>query len=287
MIPCKIPNSSYHNITNEKSIMKLLKSYLTTGLTLGLLQFASGQEEPKQPEEKSERQIKIEKLSLKFSNLPKAQRIAYYKGLAEAQRLFSKNRTFETLMAFYKIEKIFKNDPVALNILGAVHVEFRDFDYARKVFNKAVEIAGENPKILFNIAEIEFCSNNWQVCIEKFDVLIKKIDDPKSNLVHLMEFKRQLCYLALANESKGNPAKKEAYYNKAKEISSMFNYMIDSPFAYYSQASLAYYHEERLLASEWIICGKKIFGESITFTWDDTLIEFGYITSHYGLHFSK
>mgnify|MGYP000100207594 FL=1 len=267
--------------------MKLLKPFLTAGLTLSLLQFSAGQDEPEKPREKTDVEIKRDKLNEAFSNLPEEKRTAYLKGRQEAQRLFSKKRTFETLMTIYEIEEIFPNDPAVLNLIGAVHVEFRDFDYARLIFDRAVELAGEDPKILFNVAEIEFCSNNWETCIQKFDYLIKKIDNPDSDFVNIMELKRLLCFLALANENKDNAQKRAEYLNKAKEIAKLHDYMDDTPFSYYANASLAYFEEDKILASEWVMRGKKVFGPANTLSWDDTLVEFGYIESHYGLHFSK
>jgi len=42
-------------------------------------------------------------------------------------------------------------------------------------------------------------------------------------------------------------------------------------------------------AAIWIMSAKKVFGnsQSTTTSWDDTLVEFGYIESHYGKHYKS
>jgi len=255
-------------------------------------------------------QKKAKALNEKFGNLPKEDRIKYLQLRAKAHQLFSKKRTFEALIVIYDMRMIFKDDPAVLNLLGAISVEFRDFKYARSVFREAIELSGEDPKLLFNMAELAFCDNDWKTCLKEMDYIIKKLGDTEkkakeaaiaaglepskgtytdSDFVRIMIFKQMLCHLALAQD-KGQPdAERVAHEEQAIEIAGRFDYMVDSPYHYYAQAALAYHRDEKTDAAIWIMSGKKVFSnnQAATTSWDDTLVEFGYIESHYGRHFKE
>jgi tetratricopeptide (TPR) repeat protein len=129
-------------------------------------------------------------LNTRFSNLPLEKRQKYLELRAEAHRFFSNKRTFETLMAIHEMRTIFDGDPLALNLHGAIYVEFRDFKKAREIFTNAIEIAGEDPKILFNLAELEFCDSQWSNSIEKFSKLLIQMEgQPVTDFMRLIEFK--------------------------------------------------------------------------------------------------
>jgi hypothetical protein len=57
----------------------------------------------------------------------------------------------------------------------------------------------------------------------------------------------------------------------------------DSPFYYYAQAALAYESKNTLKAEEWLAIASRVFRNPAALaSWQDTLIEFGYIKSFYG-----
>lgn len=240
----------------------------------------------------AERANKANILNKRFSNLPAEKRRKYLKLRADAHRYFRNKRTFETLMAVYEMKDIFEDDPVAYNLLGAVYVEFRDFSKAREIFRKAVDLAGDDPKVLFNLAELEFCDNQWESSIQHFKILLKNIDSQSdTEFSRLIEFKILLCKLALSkaeNETVSDNKKKE-YLSEAKQLASKYSYLIDSPFYYYANAALSFYEGNRDLASKYLITAKKVFSNRLDLvtSWDDTIVEFGYIEAHYGKHFSE
>lgn len=231
-------------------------------------------------------------LNNRFSNLPEQERRKYLTIRADAHRFFSNKRTFETLMALHEMRAIFEGDPVAYNLLGAIYVEFRDFPKARQTFIKAVDMAGEDPKVLFNLAELEFCDNQWASSIEHFQTLLKKIESQSdTDFARLVEFKIMLCKLALSksdDKSVTDDQKKE-YLAEAKQLAHKYTYLLDSPYYYYANAALDFYEEDRSTASSWIITAKKVFSNNpgLVTSWDDTMVEFGYIEAHYGKHYSE
>jgi len=195
-------------------------------------------------------------------------------------------------MALYKMRSIFEGDPVAYNLLGAIHVEFRDFSSARKLFTKAVKMAGEDPKVLFNLAELEFCDNQWESSIEHFTILLDKIkSQADTDFARLVEFKILLCQLALSKSDSKNVTEdqKKEYLAKAKQSVHKYSYLLDSPYFYYANAALAFYEGRESEASIWIVTAKKVFNNNsaLITSWDDTLVEFGYIQAHYGKHYSE
>ena len=230
-------------------------------------------------------------LNTRFSNLPLEQRQRYLELRAEAHRFFSNKRTFETLMALHEMRTIFDGDPLALNLLGAIYVEFRDFPKAREIFTNAIEIAGEDPKILFNLAELEFCDNRWSVSIERFSKLLIKIEGQSdTDFSRLIEFKIMLSYLALSqsDDTDVTEEKKKEYLAAANKFVNKYSYLVDSPFYYYSNAAMAFYKDDKTAGSNWIMTAKRVYLNTpgILTSWDDTMVEFGYIEAHYGKHHS-
>lgn len=251
----------------------------------------TAQNEVKVPEEK-QKVTKASILNTRFSNLPLEKRREYLTLRANAHRYFSNKRTFETLMAIHEMRNIFEGDPIAYNLMGAIYVEFRDFDKAREIFSKAVDMAGEDPKILFNLAELEFCDNQWVSSINHFESLLKKIEaQSDTDFARLVEFKILLCKLALskADNKVVTDDKKKEYFAQAKQLANKYTYLLDSPYYYYANAALAFYEDDKATASNWIITAKKVFSNnpSLVTSWDDTMVEFGYIEAHYGKHYSK
>ncbi|MFT5906309.1 MAG: tetratricopeptide (TPR) repeat protein [Cryomorphaceae bacterium] len=268
-----------------KNLLITLLISIFTSLTV------TAQNEVKVPEEK-QKVTKASILNTRFSNLPLEKRREYLTLRANAHRYFSNKRTFETLMAVHQMRHIFEGDPIAYNLMGAVYVEFRDFDKAREIFSKAVDMAGEDPKILFNLAELEFCDNQWVSSINHFESLLKKIETQSdTDFSRLVEFKILLCKLALskANNKDVTDDKKNEYFAQAKQLANKYTYLLDSPYYYYANAALAFYEDDKATASNWIITAKKVFSNNpnLVTSWDDTMVEFGYIEAHYGKHYSK
>ena len=245
----------------------------------------------KQEKLKAAREIIQEKkneLNATFSNLPLDSRIKYLKLRSEAGRLFNKKRTFEALLIIYKMQEIFKGDPSTINLLGAIHVEFRNFEYANTLFNQALKLAGEDPKILFNIAELEFCSNNWDECLKKLKYVGEQFGDAETNFTRLILFKQLLSHFGIAEQNVANADTRSKHEKIAFELVKKYDHTVDSPYHYYAQAALAYYNNNPKLGAKWLTSARKIYQRGgLSASWDDTMIEFGYIKSHYGKSYKE
>ncbi|MEZ7956146.1 MAG: hypothetical protein QMC23_00705 [Rubritalea sp.] len=264
-------------------------------ITLLITAFTSltvkAQNEAEAPED-NQNVAKTKILNTRFSNLPEEQRRKYLTTRADAHRFFSNKRTFETLMAVFEMRTIFEGDPVAYNLLGGIYVEFRDFAKAREVFSKALDMAGEDPKILFNLAELEFCDNQWISSINHFESLLKKIaSQSDSEFARLVEFKIMLCKLALSKTDNKNVTddQKKEYLAQAKQLAHKYTYLLDSPYYYYANSALAFYDGDKSTASKWIITARKVYSSNLSSvtSWDDAMVEFGCIEAHYGKHYTE
>lgn len=207
----------------------------------------------------------------KLENLSPEDKKAYAKALGEGSRLFNQKRIFEALNSVYDAEKIFAQNPAALNLKGACYVEFRDFQRARASFDEAITLAPKNPNVLFNLVEMDFVTRQWEACQKRVLELLPLI--PKDNIpMHrLLEFKMMLTYLKTDQE------------DKARELAGKHDFLDDNPYYYYAQAAIAYHDGESEKADSWIGSARRVFKNAATLApWQDTLIEFGYIKSFYG-----
>lgn len=230
---------------------------------------------------------KVAMLNSRFSNLPLEKRKKYLELKNDANRYFSNKRTFETLMTLHEMKTIFADDPSAYNLLGAIYVEFRDFKKAREIFQQAIDLAGNDPSMLFNLAELEFCDKQWHASLALFSTLLKEMKGQTgSDLAKISELKILLSYLALSktDDSAVTDEQKKDHLAQANKMRDKYGYLIDSPYYYYANAALEFYKDDRAAGSNWILTAKRVYVNSpgLLTSWDDTLIEFGYIDSHYG-----
>lgn len=207
----------------------------------------------------------------KLENLSPEDKQAYATALAEGSRLFNQKRIFEALNSVYDAEKIFAQNPAALNLKGACYVEFRDFPQARACFDEAIALAPGNPNVLFNLVEMEFVTKQWEACAKRIGELRPLL--PKDNIAmnRLLEFKLMLTYLKTDQEE------------EARELANKYDFLDDTPYYYYAQAAICYFDEDSEKADSWIGSARRVFTKPATLApWQDTLIEFGYIASFYG-----
>ena len=206
-----------------------------------------------------------------FLNLPEESRKEFIKHLGEASRLFQQKRIFETMEELDKASKIFKDSPEIYNLRGSAFVEMRAFDKALVAFNEANKLSPDNPRIEFNIAEVYFCTKEWKKGEELFDKILKGIPKDSISLGRLVEFKLLLCKQKLGKTA------------EAASLAEKYSFEDDSPFYYYSQATLAYEKKDLVKAEEWLAMAGRIFQDpNVLAPWQDTLVEYGYIKSFYG-----
>ena len=212
---------------------------------------------------------------VEFSNLPEEKRKEYSAKLAEGQRLYGEKRVFESLEKAGEAKAIFENDPELLTLMGACQVEFRNFGKAMEHFKKADELAPGLPTVLFNIAELNFVTKDWEAA----EINLQKVSDLTApnvargdiQLPRLVEFKLLLTKLKLG--------KKE----EAAKLAVKYDFLDDSPFPYYAQAALSFADGRDIEAESAIARASRIFqNPQILAPWQDTMVEFGYIKGFFG-----
>lgn len=207
-----------------------------------------------------------------FTNLPEQKRIDYVNHVNEANRLFGQKRIFEALEQTDSARKIFDLNPDVLNMVASCYVEFRNFPKAREYYNKALALAPQSSVILFNIAELEFVSRNWQSCLEKLKVVLPLVPEAGLQTRRIIELKMLLCHISLNQ------------VEEAKALANKYDPLRDdTPFYYYAQACLRYREKDLIKAEEFLQMANRIFeNPAYIAPWQDTLIEYGYIASFYG-----
>lgn len=219
-------------------------------------------------------QPKLFAFEQEFSNLPKEKREEFQKKLAEAQRLFAQKRVFETIGKANEAAAIFKNHPDLQNLLGACQVEFRNFDKAMEHYKEADKLAPGQPTILFNMAELNFVTKDWAAAEVNLGKVLSMTANSKGNnlqLSRLVEFKLLLCKLKLG--------KKE----EAAKMAKKYDYLDDSPFPYYAEAAIDFSEGRDVEAEAAMARGGRIFQDpAVLASWQDTMVEFGYIKGFFG-----
>ena len=206
----------------------------------------------------------------KFSNLSQQKRQDFQLKYNNSQNIFNQKRIFDTIESLDELDSIFNDHPATLNLRGACYVELRAFNKAKDIFNRLIQVSPDNTNLLFNIAEIEFVTKNWQVSHDLFSDIILKVPASKS-LLRLCEFKVLLCKLKLGQEK------------EAKAIMNQYDRWDDSPFYHYSRCAILYHEGKVIEASKTLRDVRIIWANSnILAPWQDTLVEFGYIRSFYG-----
>ncbi|MDP0489578.1 MAG: hypothetical protein Q7Q71_00840 [Verrucomicrobiota bacterium JB023] len=228
-----------------------------------------------------ERKIEdVPAFKLAFDNLPEESRRAYFEHKLRAEQFFRQKRIFESLDEIFHASEIFKQDPALWNLKGSCHVEFRSFKKAREAFQKALALQPNNTGIMFNIAEMDFVTKNWEEAEKQFEAFAKKVEDDTRGgeleagaleLHRLAQFKRLLALLKLGREE------------EAKAIADEYTEFDNTPMTYYSKAAIHYHNGEEEEANGWLRSALRVFGGLQPLSnWQDTLIEVGYVKSFYG-----
>jgi len=173
----------------------------------------------------------LQAVNNRFSNLPQDKRDKYIALRQDAYRYFNNKRTFEAMTTLYEMVEIFDEDPQTYNLLGSIHIEFRNFDKARSTFEHALKIAVGDNMLLFNLAEIEFCSSNWELSLKRFQQVKEQTkEQAESDLSNLIDLKVMLCHLALADEEykETNKSQKASNLAEAKKLLNKRSYLDDS-----------------------------------------------------------
>ena len=225
-----------------------------------------------------------------FEALGSAEQKLYREHLRESGRLFRQKRIIEALNKLAEAQRIFPSEPGALNLVGACHVEFRSFDKARTAFEEALKLQSEHLEgtdllrgqerirrlkpvmnILFNLAEMDFVTNQWENCLAKIEKLLPDMDPEDLSMIRLLEFKYLLCKMKLGE------------VETARELAEKYDYLDDHPYYYYANAAISYHDKDEAEAERWRGIARRVFRNPATLAaWEDTMIEVGFVKSFYG-----
>jgi len=222
---------------------------------------------PAKAEEKQKKQYQID-----IANLPDEQREQYFGFQIRAEQLFGQKRIFECLEKLRAAHEIYDRSPGTLNLVGACYVEFRDFKKAQDSFQRAKTADPDNKNVAFNMAEISFVTHKWAESLTRFEE-IKELyaGGFTQNMGDLIDFKIILCQL------------KTGKVDEATASITKLTYKDDTPLFYFGNASLAYQADNTAEAEAWLARARRVFrNPQALASWQDTLIEFGYIKSFYG-----
>lgn len=223
--------------------------------------------------DENEDKNKKPQFAIDLDNLPKEKRAKYFEHYFRADSLFKQKRIFECLDEIHALHEIYSKNPASLNLEGACYVEFRSFEKARLAFAKALKANPGNFNVRFNLAEIEFVTENWAESLKQLEALSKEAESKVqlATMLPLIKFKILLCKLK-TDDVEG-----------AKAIVAETDFLDDSPLFYYGNAALEYFADNGAEAEVWLARGGRIFRNPAQIApWQDTLIEFGYIKSFYG-----
>ena len=206
-----------------------------------------------------------------FLNLPEEQRKEFVQLSAKASRYFAQKRIFEAFEVIGEAESIFAESAPLLNLKASCYVEIRAFDKALKGFKKALEYDPKNQSILFNIGEIHFVTGEWQKAHDQLLSVLNEVSEGNTSFARLVEYKVLLCKIKLGMD------------DEVQILANKYDYQDDSPYHYYAKAALEYAAGNSLEAEQWLARAQRIFRDpNILASWQDTLVEFGYIRSFYG-----
>jgi tetratricopeptide (TPR) repeat protein len=269
--------------------MKALLSTISFCTTLVAFPLYSSAQEASRTEDAGSSDV-VPQWQKDFETLGSPKQTAYRDKLKEAGRLFNQKRIIEALNELAEAQRIFPNEPGALNLVGACHVEFRNFRKARAAFEEALKLQSDYIKslevlsgeararrikpvlnIMFNLVEMDFVTSQWGDCAGRIESLLPDMDPSDLPMIRLLEFKYLLCKLKLGK------------VDEARTLAQKYDFRDDYPYYYYANAALAYHDEDESGAERWRGSARRVFRRPSTLAaWEDTMIEIGFVKSFYG-----
>lgn len=224
-----------------------------------------------------------------FSNLPEKTRITFLKKRNEAGVLFQNKRIFEALEATRILNNIFPDDPQVINLRGACYVELRDFPKAMEQFVLSKDITGPSLNVIFNMGEVAFVSRDWNKSLDIFTESLKLAPKNALQIKRLVEFKILLSHIGLSEDSSLSAEARSTHAETAMKMAALYGYRDDSPYYYYANSALSYSLDDKEEGLKFLNKGRRVYSTSAkaVASWEDTMTEFGYIKSYYGIQKKK
>jgi Flp pilus assembly protein TadD len=154
----------------------------------------------------------------------------------------------------------------SLNLRGVIYMRQRKFEKAEASFHKALSIEPKFWNARFNLAEIPFLTKDWSVARNRFEALVSgERDGMEPETSQLIQYKILLTFLLQDNES------------MVDWLVEKFELWKDSPALYYSNAAIAFDHENEKEAKEWLAAAGKRFSSEQNKLYAESLYEVGFM----------
>ena len=197
-----------------------------------------------------------------------ARRHEFSKLLESARKSFDERHVRSALAALEEAGGLYESNPDLLNLRGSCHVELRDFGKALTDFSGALEKLPYNPFILFNIGEVHFVSKRWDDATKSFTQAKDNLPPESDALRQLIDFKLMLCEIGRGNQ------------DGFKALADTNTQVQGTPLSEYTNVVRAFQAEDPDAARDALNAVAKLFpGAETRAPWNDTLVEFGYLTA--------
>ncbi len=200
-----------------------------------------------------------------LADLTKEDREKLGKLLDDASRFIGGIRLQEGLSKLIDAEQIAPELFQIYNLRGAAYTKMKDFETARKQFEKAIALRPGIFHAQFNLAEIEFVTKEYPKSEKSFKQLLTDFPEMDLGTKRLLEFKLIICRLK-QNDIQGAQAQLDT-----------FTYLDDTPIFHLGHAAIAYAKDDTTDAESWMASANKIYSVGQIEVFRDSLIEAGWI----------
>ena len=140
------------------------------------------------------------------------------------------------------------------------------YDKAEAALRKALSIEPRFWNASFNLAEIPFLKKNWVEARNRFEALVAgQSDGMQPETSQLIQYKILLTFVQQGKE------------NTVDWILNKFELAKDSPALYYSNAAIAFHHDNQKEAREWMAAATKQFSAPLNKLYAESFYEVGWM----------
>lgn len=205
-----------------------------------------------------------------FAELTSEEKVQWQRDLSIVNHLFKIKRIDDCLAKLKSLNKRISSNPAVHNLMGACHVENREFKNAVSSFKRALRYEPDNLSIAFNLAEIEFVTKDYKTARIRFEKMrrrFKKEGKEKADITTLCQFKVFLCHLVLGDEE------------RVKKVAASFEAdQPNKPAYFYSQMALSIHGKDLKAAEKWLEKAENEIPEASEHSvFKDSLTELGYM----------
>ncbi|HEY2712542.1 MAG TPA: tetratricopeptide repeat protein [Chthoniobacterales bacterium] len=184
----------------------------------------------------------------------------------KAFRAFDSGNYDEALKALDAVDKRQPDLAESLNLRGVVYMRQKKYDKAETALRKAISIEPKFWNASFNLAEIPFLKKDWQEARNRFEALVAgENQNLQPETGQLIQYKILLTFVLQGKE------------NTVDWIMNKFESAKDSPALYFSNAALAFQHDNQKEANEWLSAAKKHFSEPLNKLYAESFYEIGWM----------